>query len=438
MTFSSLNYIFPESAIINQYEHLEIGGIDTQDLALKYGTPMYILCERTIRNRCHDFKQAFNKLHENTQILYASKAYLGPALAKIIAEEGLGLDVVSGGELAIARIAESPPSTIYLHGNNKSKTELSAALEYGVDCIVVDNLLEIHLLQELASTLGKTQSILLRVTPGIDPHTHTKTTTGIVDSKFGLNLSNGQAAEAIRQAVACPSLHLRGLHFHLGSPIFELDPYVEAMKVVLEFAASQREAGLNLEEISPGGGFAISYLQNRIAPTPSKYASAIVSSLKEGCAYHQLPLPRLTVEPGRSIIGQSGITLYTVGNIKDIPGIRTYASVDGGMGDNIRPALYEAEYEAVLATNMAKPALKHYTIAGKFCESGDILINDIKLPELISGDLIAIPATGAYSPSMSSNYNQNPRPPIILVKDNESRVIRRRETFEDLIRPDIW
>ena len=315
---------------------------------------------------------------------------------------------------------------------------MEEALDFGIGRIVVDNLHEIDLLERLAADRGVSQAVLLRVTPGIDPHTHAKTTTGIVDSKFGLNISNGQAAEALRRTLDCPHLQLMGLHYHLGSPIFELEPYVDAMGVVLEFAARYREEGLELRELSPGGGFAIAYLRDQRPPAPADYAAAIVAALYEGCERHNLPLPSLTIEPGRSVVGPAGVAIYTVGSIKEIPGVRTYAAVDGGMGDNIRPALYEARYEAVTAARMNEAESVDYTIAGKYCESGDILVERASLPELSPGDLIAMPAAGAYSPSMASNYNANPRPPIVLAKDGSARLIRRRETAEDLMRTDVW
>ncbi len=438
MDFTQLAHVFPDTAEVNAAGRLSIGGCDAADLVAEYGTPLYVLCEDTLRNRCRSFTEAFTSLHGDTRVVYASKAYIGPALARLMAEEGLGLDVVSGGELAVAMAAGVPPEGVYLHGNNKSAQELADALDAKIGRIVVDNLHEIDLLERLAAERGVTQPVLLRVTPGIDPHTHAKTTTGIADSKFGLNIGNGQAVEALRRTLDCPHLQLMGLHFHLGSPIFELEPYVDAMGVVLEFAAQFREEGLELRELSPGGGFAIPYLRHQRAPTPSDYAGAIVAALHEGCERHNLPLPSMTVEPGRSVVGPAGVALYTVGSIKEIPGVRTYAAVDGGMGDNIRPALYEARYEAVTAARMNDKESVDYTIAGKFCESGDILVEQCALPELSPGDLIAMPAAGAYSPSMASNYNSNPRPPIVMVKDGTARLIRRRETPADLMVTDIW
>jgi diaminopimelate decarboxylase len=438
MDFAPLAHVFPDTTKITPQGHLEIGGCNVADLVAEYGTPLYVLCEDTLRAKCREFLEAFTSLHPETEVHYASKAYIGPALAKIMAEEGLGLDVVSGGELAVARIAGAPPEGIAFHGNNKSAQELSDALDYGIGHIMVDNLTELDLLNKLASERGMKQAILLRVTPGIDPHTHAKTTTGLVDSKFGLNISNGQAAEAVRRALNCESLELKGLHFHLGSPIFEFEPYIEAIEVVLDFAAQYREEGFELQEFSPGGGFAIAYLRDDRPPKPAEYAAAIVGALRQGCEQRNLPMPKMSVEPGRSVVGPAGVAFYTVGSIKYIPGVRTYAAVDGGMGDNIRPALYEAKYEAVVATRMNEEPSVTYTVAGKFCESGDILVEEALLPPLSVGDIIAMPAAGAYSPSMASNYNENPRPPIVLVKDGNSRVIRRRETAEDLMRADVW
>ena len=438
MDFTLLAHVFPDTATVTPKGHLEIGGCNVEDLVAEHGTPLYVLCEDTLRARCREFIAAFTSLHQETEVHYASKAYIGPALAQIMAEEGLGLDIVSGGELAVARAAAVPPEGIAFHGNNKSAQELTDALDYGIGRIMVDNLTELDLLNQLALEHGVVQPILLRVTPGIDPHTHAKTTTGLVDSKFGLNINNGQAAEAMRFALDSKALELRGLHFHLGSPIFELDPYIEAIEVVLDFAAQYREEGFEFREFSPGGGFAIAYLRDQSAPKPAEYAKAIIETLRKGCERRDLPMPKLSVEPGRSVVGPAGVAYYTVGSIKDIPGIRTYAAVDGGMGDNIRPALYEAKYEAVAATRMNEETSATYTVAGKYCESGDILVEEASLPPLRVGDIIAMPAAGAYSPSMASNYNENPRPPIVLVKDGVTRIIRRRETAEDLMRADVW
>ena len=438
MDFAPLSHVFPRTARVNAGGRLEIGGMDCVDLAGEFGTPLYVFCEETLRGQCRDFLEAFGALHSDTLAVYAAKAYIGPALAQILLQEGMGLDVVSGGELAVAQAVGFPGERIHFHGNNKSREELEQALEYGVGHIVVDNLQELQVLDDLAAARGQVQPILLRITPGIDPHTHSHTTTGTLDSKFGLPLATGQAEEAIHKALASRNLDLVGLHFHLGSPIFELEPYAEAIDLVLSFAARFREEGLNLRQFSPGGGFAIAYLRSQRPPTPAEYAQTIVTALQQGCAAHGFPLPQLFIEPGRSITGPAAVALYTVGAVKEIPGVRTYAAVDGGMGDNIRPALYEAQYEAVAAGRMDAEPAGPVTIAGKYCESGDILVRDAQLPALQPGDLVAMPAAGAYAPSMASNYNLNARPAIVLVNDGRARLIRRRETPQDMMATDVW
>jgi diaminopimelate decarboxylase len=372
-------------------------------------------------------------------VVYASKAYINPALAKIIEEEGLGLDVVSGGELAVAQSVEFPKEQVYFHGNNKSPDELQQAIDWGIGRIVIDSFSELSILDDLAGQSHITQSVMLRVSPSVDPHTHHKTTTGILDSKFGFAIDTGDAAKAVRLATTASNLDLTGLHFHLGSPIFELEPYSTAMEVVLAFANNMKSEGLNLRDLSPGGGFAISYTRNQEPPPIAQYAEAIVRSLEEGCARFEIDLPHLIIEPGRAISGPAGVALYSVGTVKDIPGVRRYVSVDGGMGDNIRPALYEAVYEAMLANRMNEEATELVTIAGKYCESGDILVRDAMLPPITNSnnDLVVIPASGAYCPSMASNYNLNPKPPVVLVKDGVDRLIRRRESYKDQMLLDI-
>jgi len=429
--------VFPDTAEVNQQGHLVIGGCNTLELAEEYGTPVYIFDEATLRNRCRSFVNEFKKLYPATQVLYASKAYINPALAKIFHEEGLGLDVVSGGELAVAQYAGFPLKKIYFHGNNKTPHELTEAVEQGIGRVVVDSFHELDLLNQIAANAGKVQDILIRVSPGIDPHTHVYTTTGIIDSKLGFSIQTCDAAKAVRQALCESNLKLKGLHFHLGSPIFELDPYRTATELVLKFAAGFREEGLDMVEFSPGGGFAIAYTHDQEPPAVAEYAETIVSTLQSTCAELGMELPTLLIEPGRSIIGSAGVALYRVGAIKDIPGVRKYVSVDGGMGDNIRPALYQATYEVVLAGKANQESVEKVTIAGKYCESGDVLASDIMLPKAESGDIIAIPASGAYCPSMASNYNLNPRPPMVLVKDGKSRVIRRRESYQDLMLCDV-
>ncbi len=434
---SHLTHVFPDTAATNDAGHLTLGGCDTVDLAEQYGTPLYVLDEATLRSRCRQFAGAFAGRYPNSQAVYASKAYINPALARIFAEEGLGLDVVSGGELAVAVAGDVPLDKVYFHGNNKTPAELAEAVAAGIGRVVVDSFHELDLLERICADAGKAQDILVRVSPGIDPHTHAYTTTGIIDSKFGFSIQTGDAERAILQAVAAPHLNLLGLHFHLGSPIFELEPYQAATDLVLRFAAGLREQGLNLKEFSPGGGFAIAYTRNDRPPAAADYAEAIVGSLTATCDELGMEQPSLVVEPGRSIIGPAGVALYRIGAIKEIPGIRTYVSVDGGMGDNIRPALYQASYEVLSANRPGAEADATVTIAGKYCESGDVLASDILLPVPAAGDVIAIPAAGAYCPSMASNYNLNPRPPIVLVNNGESRLIRRRESYADMMLCDV-
>ena len=429
--------VFPDTALIDSQGCLVIGGCSALDLAEQYGTPVYVLDEDTLRNRCRSYVSEFEQRCPGTQVLYASKAYINPALARIFEEEGLGLDVVSGGELAVAAAARFPLDKVYFHGNNKTPDELAYAVAQGIGRVVVDSFHELDLLDRIAAEAGKVQDILIRVSPGIDPHTHAYTTTGIIDSKFGFSIQTGHAADAIRQALAAPHLNLRGLHFHLGSPIFELEPYAAATDLVLRFAAGFREDGLDLQEFSPGGGFAIAYTRDDAPPPVADYAETIVSTLHSTCNELGLAIPTLLIEPGRSIIGPAGVALYCVGAIKNIPGVRKYVSVDGGMGDNIRPALYQASYEVLSAGKANRTDTEKVTIAGKYCESGDVLASDIMLPTAEPGDIIAIPAAGAYCPSMASNYNLNPRPPIVLVKDGQSRVIRRRESYQDLMLCDV-
>ena len=429
--------VFPDTAQINSQGQLVIGGCNALELASQYGTPVYILDEATLRSRCRSFTQEFQKRHGSCRVSYACKAYINPALARIFDEEGLGLDVVSGGELAIVSSVGFPMDRVYFHGNNKSPEELVEAVELNIGYIVVDSFHELELLEQVASDAGREQDILIRVSPGVDPHSHVYTTTGILDSKFGFSIQTDHAAQAVRIALSAPHLRLRGLHFHLGSPIFELEPYRVATDLVLRFAAQFREEGLDLQEFSPGGGFAIAYTRDQNPPTIAEYAEIIVDTMTSTCEELGMATPRLLIEPGRAIVGPAGVAIYRVGAVKDIPGVRKYVSVDGGMGDNIRPALYQASYEVVAAGKADQEPVDKVTIAGKYCESGDILASNVLLPEMAAGDILAIPAAGAYCPSMASNYNLNPRPPMVLVKDGESRLIRRRESYQDLMLCDV-
>ena len=436
MSFGSVD-VFPVTADVNDAGRLTLGGCDVVDLVAEFGTPLYVFDEHTLRMMCRDFVGEFTARYPDTKTLYASKAYVNPALAKLVHEEGLGFDVVSGGELAVVMASGIPAGDIYFHGNNKTPDELEMALDSGVGRIVIDNAYELDLLDRLARARGVSQDVLLRVSPGVDPHTHAHTTTGTLDSKFGLAIETGEAERAVLDAIAAPNLNVVGLHFHLGSPIFELEPYAIAVDAVLTFARGLASRGLELKEFSPGGGFAIGYMRDRLPPSVGAYADVITSTLKQRASDLGIEEPTLVIEPGRSIVGRAGVALYTVGAIKDIPSVRKYVSLDGGMGDNIRPALYDSQYEAVAANRMLDPAEETVTLAGKYCESGDILVKDVDLPRLSHGDVVAIPASGAYAPSMASNYNLNPRPPVVLVKDGEARLIRRRETYRDLILADV-
>ena len=433
MTFDNAS-LFPMGSTLSENGHLNIGGCEVTELAKEYGTPLYIYDEATIRTMAKTFVKEFGTRYTNTVVAYASKAFLTKAMARIANEEGLSLDVVSGGEIAAAIAAGFPAARMDFHGNNKTPDELIYAVESGVGTIVVDGFHELDLLNQLAEERGVEQGIMLRLSPSVDAHTHGHTTTGILDVKFGFSIESGESTIAIRQALDSSNLDLKGIHFHLGSPIFELEPYSQAIDTVLDYLAQFKSEGLNLREFSPGGGFAIGYTRNQPPPPISAYADVITSMLTRKCDQLGFDLPKLIIEPGRSIVGRAGVAVYTVGVIKDIPTVRTYVSLDGGMGDNIRPALYGSEYEAVVANKMTVDTDHEVvTLAGKYCESGDILVKDISLPTIESGDIIAIPSSGAYCLAMSSNYNMNPRPAVLMVKDGTSKIIRRRETYQDLI-----
>ena len=430
--------LFPLTTEAKDNAHLYIGGCDVVELIEEYGTPLYVFDEVTIRARCQEFRNAFSKLYADTLIIYASKAFLNRALAIILDEEDLGLDVVSGGELSIAKAAYFPSEKIYFHGNNKTLDELRLAINSRIGRIVVDNLHELELLNRLSREANAKQDILLRLNPGVDPHTHRHTTTGILDSKFGFPIATGQAEAAVARAMSMHNVKLVGLHFHLGSPINDVSPYQIAIELVLHFAKEMnRKHGFLLSEFSPGGGFPVRYTHDSSVLSIADYAQAILSKLVSTVDELGLPRPRCVIEPGRSIIAQAGVAVYTVGVIKEIPGIRKYVAIDGGMGDNIRPALYEAKYEAVVANKLDEEASDKVTIAGRYCESGDVLVRDAIIPPIVYGDILAIPVSGAYCIPMSSNYNSVPRPGIIMVKDRKARLIRRRESYQDIMRLDV-
>lgn len=436
MSFENIG-LFPITATINSADHLTLGGCDAAGLVSEFGTPLLVYDEFTLREMCRQFVDGFTSRYPDTIVAYASKAFLNTAIARLVSEEGMGLDVVSGGELAVALAAGVPMAKVYFHGNNKSADELEFAVESQIGRIVIDSFNELRLLDDIARNKGIKQDVMIRLSPNVDPHTHAFTTTGILDSKFGFAIETGDSAQAIRQAIAAKHLNLVGVHFHLGSPIFELDPYSDAVETILEYLAPFKEEGLELQEFSPGGGFAIGYTRDQPPPDIAEYAEVITKTLASKCNDLGFEKPKMIIEPGRSIVGRAGVALYTVGAIKDIPTVRKYVSLDGGMGDNIRPALYGAKYEAVVANRMSDTPTEMVTLAGKYCESGDVLIKDISMPVMNAGDIVAIPSSGAYVPSMASNYNLNPRPAIVVVKDGSASLIRRRETYQDLMAMDV-
>jgi diaminopimelate decarboxylase len=425
--------VFPQTAEVNKQGNLAIGGCDTLELAKEFGTPLYVFDETDLRSRCREFKTEFGKRYPNTIVSYSTKAFIARAMIKLVNDEGLNLDVVSGGELAFARAAGFPAERILFPGNNKSAEELELAVQANIGHIVVDNLPELHMLIKIAGK--KKVNVLLRLNPGVDPHTHKYNTTGIADSKFGLPKADWD--EAVKTALAAKNLNVDGLHFHIGSGLFEYEPYLKSLDEVLEYAASiKQKYGFQIKLLSIGGGFGAQYTVSAAPPPISAFAEQIITRFKDRCRELKLETPKLMIEPGRKIVAQAGVALYTVGVIKEIPGIRTYVSVDGGMGDNIRQPMYGAVQEALIASRPTAKDTTKVTISGKYCEAGDVLIKEIKLPDLKAGDILAVAGSGAYCVPMSSNYNAAFRPAIVFVKDGKARLIRRRETLEDLTRRD--
>jgi diaminopimelate decarboxylase len=426
--------LFPPGTKINTDDHLVIGGCDAVALAREFGTPLYVYDEAGLRGQCREFRAQFGGRYPEAEVLYACKAFTALAMLRLVREEGLGLDVVSGGELEIARAAGFPMNKVSFAGNNKSAAELELAIASGPGCLVVDNLPELEMLKEIIG--GRRVNILLRLNPGIDPHAHAYNTTGTVDSKFGLTRSTWD--EAVALALDVPGLDLLGLHFHIGSGIFETEPYRKAIRVLMEYAAQiKKKHGFEIKVLSIGGGYGVPYTIDALPPPISAFAEAMDGAIRAECGRLGLALPRLVIEPGRAIVARAGVALYTVGVIKDIPGVRRYVSVDGGMGDNIRQPMYGARQEALLANRAAAEEAGKVTISGRYCESGDILIKEIGLPEPAAGDILAVAGSGAYCIPLSSNYNGNPRPAVVFVKDGQARLIRRRETIADLMRCDI-
>ena len=424
---------------INNEGHLTLGGCDTVELAKEFGTPLYVFDENEIRKNLRTFRDSMEEYYGgNGLAVYASKAFNCKEMCRICAQEGTGIDVVSGGELYTALSVGFPADRIVFHGNNKTYSELYTAVESGVGRIVVDNIDELETLSRIAAEQGKTAGIMFRIKPGIDAHTHDFIKTGQIDSKFGFALETGEAMDAVKKALATPNVKLRGLHCHIGSQIFDIDPFELAAKVMLElFRAVKDETGAELEELNLGGGFGIKYLESECPKPYDEYMKNVSEVVREYCEKLGLKMPFVLIEPGRSVVGAAGLTLYTVGSVKKIPDIRTYVSVDGGMADNPRYALYHADYEIVCANKANEERTQTVTVAGKCCESGDLIQENTKLQAVEADDILAVLSTGAYNYSMSSNYNRIPRPPVVMVKDGVARVVVRRETYEDVANCDV-
>ncbi len=417
--------------------HLIIGGMDAADLSASFGTPLYVLDEGRMRANCQAYVEAVRRSYPGpSRVLFAGKALCTIASCQVAYEEGLGIDVVSAGEIHTALQAGVPADALYFHGSNKTPDEIAYALEVGVGRFMVDNHYELVTLDRMARERATKADVLLRLTPGIEPHTHKAIQTGGVDSKFGFGMLGPSAEEAVRAALDSPGIRLRGLHSHIGSQIFDLGAFTLAARAVVSFAAEMRSAGLVLEELNLGGGLGIRYLAEQDPPARADFVKAVAGTALEMLRGHNLPLPALMFEPGRSIVGDAGVTLYTVGAIKTVPGVRTFVSVDGGMYENPRPALYQARYEAVVATRAATRPTQRATVAGRCCESGDVLIWDTDLPDVREGDLLAVFATGAYNYSMAGNYNRYARPGLVFARDGTAQVAVERETLADLVRLD--
>lgn len=433
-TRSPNQQLLPLTACVNDADHLEVGGCDVPDLVQKFGSPLYVLDEETLRSACRQYRDAFVRYYSGeSQVLYASKAWNCLAICAIVASEGLGVDVVSGGELYTALKAGVSPDKLYLHGNNKSRSELQFAIES--ECtIVVDNWFELKTLAAIADEAAHPVRIMLRLTPGIECHTHEYIRTGHLDSKFGFDPS--QIEDVFLFLSQQSALSCIGLHAHIGSQIFELQPHNDLGAVMMQWLGKAAQHGLPVQELNIGGGLGIRYTESDDPPSIEAWVKVVAESIDSACREQSLPLPKLLCEPGRSLIGSACVTAYTLGSQKVIPDVRTYVTIDGGMSDNPRPITYQSVYRTVVANRMSAPLTQSVTIAGKHCESGDILIKEATLPETQPGDVLVVMATGAYNYSMSSNYNRIPRPAAVLVNQGEANLFLQRETYEDLIRQD--
>ncbi|HER24605.1 MAG TPA: diaminopimelate decarboxylase [Candidatus Atribacteria bacterium] len=426
-----------EGFSLNKSGKLEFDRCELIKLSQKYGTPCYIFSENIIRKKCHQYTSAFSKRNIDFEIIYAGKAFLVKAMCNILKEEGLNLDVSSGGELYTALSAGFPSDKIFFHGNNKSKSEIEFALEEKIGTMMVESEYELNLIDRIAKSLNTKAKIIVRVTPGIDTHTHKYIQTGQVDSKFGINID--QVPNFMKKVLSKEHINYHGLHFHLGSQIFDLSPYALAINEMVKLIKKIKDwEGVDTLNLNLGGGLGVKYLESDQPPSVENFVNLIIDNVENGIRENNLVMPKILIEPGRSIVAEAGITLYSIGNIKEIPGIRKYLIVDGGMADNPRPILYEAKYEGILVNKIESSLpTEMVTIAGKCCESGDILIKDLKLPLASPGDLLAVLTTGAYHYSMSSNYNRLPRPAVVLVNQGKDDLIVKRETYADLVKNDV-
>jgi len=427
--------IYPHTTVHNAAGHLEIGGCDVVDLAHEFGTPLFIYDEQTVRDQCRAYHSAFRARTDLYEIVYASKAFSCRAMAELIAQEDLSLDVATGGELAAARAAAFPPERIYFHGNNKSVAEIESGFDAGIGQFVVDSFAEIERLEAAAAARGRRQEVLVRVTPGVRPTTHDSVQTGQQDSKFGFGLADGCAEEAVRRLRDAAHLELVGVHAHIGSQIFDLSSYRREIEVLfIALDDWRRDLGFECHVFNMGGGLGIRYTEADMPSSIAEFAETSVTAVCAGAERHGMAMPRIFVEPGRSIAGKAAVTAYTVGTVKVIPGVRTYVAVDGGMSDNLRPMLYDSRYEAMLANKAERPATDVVTVAGKHCESGDVLVRDVRIAPPEPGDILVTPSTGAYGYCMANNYNAQPRPAVVMVAGGQARVIIERETWDDVLR----
>lgn len=424
---------------VNEKGHLAVCGADTVELAKEYGTPLYVMDENMIRSACSRFKKSIDEFYGGKGLVcYASKAFSCKEMYRIVNSEGIGIDVVSAGELYTAASVGFPMDKVCFHGNNKTDEELEYAVEKKVGRIIVDNIYELERLDKLVKSKGCTVNIMFRIKPGIDAHTHSFVKTGQIDSKFGFALETGEAFEAVKKAVSFENINLVGVHCHIGSQIFDIEPFVHAAEVMLGFIAKIKdELSIEIGELNLGGGFGIKYTDEDKPSEFEKYMECVSEKVKAVCKEKNISLPFVIIEPGRSIAAPAGLTLYTVGGIKEIPNIRTYVSIDGGMCDNPRYILYGSEYDIEIANRTGDPKTEKITLAGKCCESGDLIGENMPVQHVEIGDTVAVLATGAYNYSMSSNYNRLCKPAVVMVKDGKPRIAVKRETFEDIIRNDI-